>query len=386
MKDSATQKFAIRFGLGAIKAVGINAMEEVTKERNKNGKFKNIYDFAKRLDPKFINKKSIEALAKSGAFDDIHSNRHQIAESFDILSAYSNQENEVKSSNQMSFFGNVIDRENNPPLKNCKEWNKTERLQQEFEAFGFFLNDHPLDETKEELQKRGIVSSEKIISDKLEDGDLIKIAGIVISSKHRSSTRGRFAYLYLSDSYGVFEAMIFDEKLITESRGLIADGSRVIIECSVRKDDGGIRILVKKIINLEIFINEVKPREKPFEDISKTKNNYKKFNNKAYQKSPNKNFDSSQNNNYQQKIEEIKNKKFLKQVEITIKERDSIFSLKAFLQQKKAPQTFSEGSRVVIMVLGNKTTKIALSSFYLIDNDDILKIKNISKIIAVEGY
>ena len=53
---------------------------------------------------------------------------------------------------------------------------------------------------------------------------------------------------------------------------------------------------------------------------------------------------------------------------------------------KKAPQTFSEGSRVVIMVLGNKTTKIELSSFYLIDNDDILKIKNISKIIAVEGY
>jgi len=215
---------------------------------------------------------------------------------------------------------------------------------------------------------------------------LVKIAGIVISSKHRSSTRGRFAYLYLSDSYGVFEAMIFDEKLITESRDLIADGSRVIIECSIRKDDGGIRILVKKITNLETFINEVKPRDKPFEDISKTNNSYKKFNNKAYQKSPDKNLDSNQNNNYRQKIEEIKNKKFLKQVEITIKERDSIFSLKAFLQQKKAPQTFSEGSRVVIMVLGNKTTKIELSSFYLIDNDDILKIKNISKIIAVEGY
>lgn len=386
MNDSTIQKFAIRFGLGAIKAVGINAMEEVVKERKNNGKFKNIYDFAKRLDPKLINKKSIEALAKSGAFDDISSNRHQIAESFDILSAYSNQENEVKSSNQMSFFGNVIDKENNPPLKNCKEWNKAEKLQQEFEAFGFFLNDHPLDETKEELQKRGVVSSEKIISDKLEDGDLVKIAGIVISSKHRSSARGRFAYLYLSDSYGVFEAMIFDEKLITESRDLIADGSRVIIECSIRKDDGGIRILVKKITNLEIFINEVKPRDKPFEDISKTNNGYKKFNNKAYQKSPDKNFDSNQNNNYRQKIEEIKNKKFLKQVEITIKERDSIFSLKAFLQQKKAPQTFSEGSRVVVMVLGNKTTKIELSSFYLIDNEDILKIKNISKIIAVEGY
>ncbi len=381
------EKFAIRFGLGAIKAVGINAMEEVTKERKNNGKFKNIYDFAKRLDPKLINKKSIEALAKSGAFDEIHPNRHQISESFDILSAYSNQENEVKSSNQMSFFGNVIDKENNPPLKNCKEWNKTERLQQEFEAFGFFLNDHPLDETKEDLQKRGVISSEKIISDKLEDGDIVKIAGIVISSKHRSSARGRFAYLYLSDSYGVFEAMIFDEKLITESRDLISDGSRVIIECNIRKDEGGIRILVKKITDLEIFINEVKPKEKAFEDISKTNNNYKKFNNKTYQKSPeNKSFDSNQNNNYQQKIEDIRNKKFLKQVEITIKERECVFNLKAFLQQKKAPISFIEGSKVIIIVLGSRTTKIELSSLYLIDNNDILKIRNINKIIAVEGY
>ena len=80
------EKFAIRFGLGAIKAVGFNMMEVAIKEREARGKFRDLYDFTERLDPRSINKKSIEALAKAGAFDSLNDNRCQIAESFDILS------------------------------------------------------------------------------------------------------------------------------------------------------------------------------------------------------------------------------------------------------------------------------------------------------------
>ena len=85
--EEDNKKYAIRFGLGAIKAVGFNMIEEALKEREKNGKFKNIYDFSQRVDPKSINKKSIEALAKSGSFDSLSNNRRQISESFDVLSA-----------------------------------------------------------------------------------------------------------------------------------------------------------------------------------------------------------------------------------------------------------------------------------------------------------
>ena len=93
---------AIRFGLGAIKAVGFGTMEVVASERKENGDFKDVYDFAERLDPRSINKKSIEALAKAGAFDSLHKNRCQIAESFDVLSSYSTERKNAASSNQMS--------------------------------------------------------------------------------------------------------------------------------------------------------------------------------------------------------------------------------------------------------------------------------------------
>ncbi len=207
------EKFAIRFGLGAIKAVGFGMMENAIKERDENGKFKNIYDFAERLDPRSINKKSIEALSKAGAFDSLNKNRSQISESFDILSSYAAQQSEAASSNQMSLFGGLPEANKKPDLKKVEEWNRVERLQKEFEAFGFFLNEHPIDEFIPDLKKRGVIFSDKIERDELQDNNLVKMSGVVAGSKHRSGARGRFAYLTMSDPLGIFEAMIFDEAL-----------------------------------------------------------------------------------------------------------------------------------------------------------------------------
>ncbi len=102
---SAEEKYAIRFGLGAIKAVGFAAMEKAVVKRKEGGEFSDIYDFAKKMDAKAVNKKSVEALAKAGAFDKITNNRRQIFESFEILSAYSQQQESEVSSDQMNFFG-----------------------------------------------------------------------------------------------------------------------------------------------------------------------------------------------------------------------------------------------------------------------------------------
>ena len=77
------EKYAIRFGLGGIKAVGLGMMEAAVAERKSGGKFKDVHDFAIRMDAKAINKKSIEALAKSGSLDSIANNRRQIFESFE---------------------------------------------------------------------------------------------------------------------------------------------------------------------------------------------------------------------------------------------------------------------------------------------------------------
>ncbi len=396
MSQEPAHKFAIRFGLGAIKAVGFGMMENAIKVREDGGKFKDIYDFAERLDPRSVNKKSIEALAKAGAFDKLNPNRRQISESFDTLSSYSAQQSEAASSNQMSLFGGLPEANKKPELKKVENWNRIERLQKEFEAFGFFLNEHPIDEFIPDLKKRGTIFSDKLERDELQDNNLVKMAGVIAGSKHRSGPRGRFAYLTVSDPLGIFEAMIFDEALITNARDLLADGSMIVLECLIRKDDGGIRILVRDVKKLEDFIRITPAKNEDFEDIKQQparreynrggggdsnswKNNSEK---KTYEKKP----AASVDNSHQDKIEALKAKKVFSAVQIILKERDAVIGVKSLLSQRVAPKDFEKFTRVYFVVMrGGKVTKVELSEKYLLDNADVLRMRAIGGIIDVES-
>ncbi len=420
------QNYAIRFGLGAIKAVGFGMMEIAVNERKNAGKFKDVYDFVTRLDPKSINKKSIEALAKSGGFDDIANNRRQIFESFDVLSAYSHQTKDEASSSQMSMFGELLGGENlKPELKKVEDWSKVERLQKEFEAFGFFLNEHPLDDYVGELRKRGAVFCDKIERDEFEDNMLIKMAGVIAASKHRSGPRGRFAYLSISDPYGIFEAMIFDEALITKARDILVDGSSVVIECLVKKDEGGIRILVREVHKLDDFIKNTKPAAAAFEDIKKQpqrkfrrdgegggngsgggfggsggsggaggsgssgggfgggapKNggNFFKKDNSAAQ-------NEQALQQHQQRLANLEAKKIFSQIEILVKERDPIFNVKAALSRLIAPPAFARKTKVIFVVeMAGKKAVIELPEAYLLDENDVVRLRAIEKVIEVKA-
>lgn len=391
------EKFAIRFGLGAIKAVGFGVMETAIKEREKSGKFKNIYDFAERLDPRSINKKSIEALAKAGAFDSFTDNRRQISESFDTLSSYSAQQSEAASSNQMSLFGGLPEANKKPELKKVESWSRVERLQKEFEAFGFFLNEHPVDEFVSDLKKRGVVFSDKLERDEFEDNNLVKMSGVIAASKHRSGPRGRFAYLTISDPLGIFEAMIFDEALITSARDLLADGSMVTLECLIRKDDGGIRILVRDVKKLEDFIRITPARNEDFEDIKQQparrqysgqdrSSGFEKkssFENKSFAKKPT---ESSAIDSNQERIEALKTKKVFNSVQIIIKERDALISVKSLLSQRLAPKDFEKSTAVYFIVMrGGKVVKVVLPEKYLLDNADVSRLRAVEKVIDVEA-
>lgn len=379
---SEKEKYAIRFGLGAIKAVGLGMMENVVKERNENGKFKDIYNFAERIDPKSVNKKSIEALAKSGGFDAITKNRRQIFESFEILSSYANEKKEEALSNQMNLFGGVSEN-SKPKLKEVHDWNKQEKLQREFEAFDFFLNEHPIDDYLDQLKKRGVVFSDKIERDELENDNLIKMAGVVASSKHRSGSKGRFAYMTVSDPFGIYEVMIFDEEIITNARDLLIDGSMITIECLVKKDDGGVRILVRDVRKLEEFIKHTEAKKEAYEDIKKqVRRQYRGeggedrnhgHGENAAKKAPEVNF-------YQQRIDALKNKKIFKSVKIKINKREAIFSLKALLFAQIAPQDFDKTTKAFIVV---DNSQIELSQKFLLDEADIIRAKRIDGVVEI---
>jgi len=388
--QNSQEKFAIRFGLGAIKAVGFGMMQTAIKEREVNGKFVDIYDFAERLDSRSINKKSIEALAKAGAFQDLQKNRRQVAESFEILSAYSAQKTEAANSNQMSLFGGLPEANAKPELKKTQDWTKIERLQKEFEAFGYFLNEHPLDDNVSELKKRGVIFSDKLERDELEDGNLVKMAGVVAGSKHRSGPRGRFAYMTISDPYGIFEAMIFDESLITSARDILIDGSVIALECLIKKDDGGVRILIREVKKLEEFIQNTKSQDKDFEDIKKqpARNNYNRNANNnvdSYNQSPARSYEPKAQV-LQQQSEQVFVKKVLSKVEIIIKNRDPLFGIKSFLSQYPAPIGNEKFTKVFLIAAADKKiTKIELPQNYFLDETDISKLRRIEKIIDVES-
>ena len=395
MKQESQQKLAIRFGLGAIKAVGLGMTENAAKERMENDKFKDVYDFAERLDPRTINKKSIEALAKAGAFDSLHKNRRQISDSFDILSSYAAEKQEAAITNQMSLFGGLPEANINPELRKVEDWSKVERLQKEFEAFGFFLNEHPIDDHVPDLKKRGVIFSDKIEKGDIQDNSLVKISGVVASSKHRSSARGRFAYLTASDPVGIYEAMIFDEAIITNSRDILQNGSMILLECLIKKDEGGTRILVRDVKKLEDFIQDTKPQKEDFEDIKKQpsrKRNFKNgknFSSGEFSGQPSQDSIKQAENDskvYQEKIETLKSKKIFSFVQIIINDRDCVQNIKALLCQRVAPGNFEKFSKVhfSVMRLG-KVFKVELPEKYLLDNADVSRLMVIDKVIDVES-
>jgi DNA polymerase III alpha subunit len=373
MASDSTEKFAIRFGLAAIKAVGLNINNHIVEKRNAEGNFVDIYDFAKRIDNKFINKKSIEALAKSGSFDCLNIKRQQIAESFDILSAYSIASKEEANSNQLTFFA----QENRlPGLKKVADYQKQQKLQAEFEAFGFFLNEHPIDNYLSDLKKRGVVFADKLEDESLLDGSLLKMAGIITSSKHRSSGKGRFAYLYISDPFSIYEIMCYDENLITTKRDLLTEGSMLVFECLVKKDDGGTRILAKNIFRLNDFLQQIKPQEQEFADIrvikSKTDNRYKK----DFSAKP---AGNTQNNTFYPTATTPK-EEAIKALEISISNLKILLPLKTILAQKVSTNS-QEGVAIFLLADGKK---ILLAQKYQLNTTDIFRLQNLSAEIAIK--
>ena len=373
------EELAIRFGLGGIKAVGISMIEEMIKNRQQNNnKFKDIYDFAANAGTKAVNKKALEALAKSGSFDLIHPNRNQIVESVEVLCKYAAAKEEEKNSNQMSLFGSAKMSEENPSLKAFEDWDKEKKLQEEFKAFGFFLNEHPIDDFLEALGKRGVISSEDL--EEMDDGNIIKLAGVVAYSKHKSGPKGRYAYLTLSDPFGIYETAIFDEALITTHRDKMADGNSLVVECLIKKDQGGSRILVKSIERLEEFIKHTTPKKEIYRDIKKQEKrgefDWKKRNKEQQPKSD----AIVEEVEYKRKIAELKNKQIIKQISIFIDDRQNVLKLKSFLSQKLAPEEFDEFSKVCFIIKSEEPVKIDLGNKYLITKEDVEKIRLIAEV------
>ncbi|SJZ47281.1 DNA polymerase-3 subunit alpha [Enhydrobacter aerosaccus] len=244
-------KKAIRYALAAIKGVGREAMTRLAAERETNGPFKDLFDFAERLDQRVLNKRLVESLVKAGAFDTLNKNRAQTFGAIEALLRHSQATHEARGSNQNSLFGDDT-AQRRPQLPKVPDWAPMERLQQEFSAIGFYLSSHPLAAYERSLQRLGVVRAADLPA-LLARGTpgRIKLAGTVIDRMERVSAKGnRFAFVQCSDQSGAFELTCFSEVLSTK-RQLLEAGQAILVSADGRLDGEQVKLMAQSVEKLE---------------------------------------------------------------------------------------------------------------------------------------
>ena len=244
----------IRYALAAIKNVGEGAMSVLISERETNGTFKDLNDFISRLDSKAINKRSLENLVTSGALDCLNPNRKQMYESVGEIIRHSNSKQQERESDQIGLFGDTEVNVLSLPLSVTRDWSASERLKEEFNAVGFFLSAHPLDQYTKALKKLNVINySDLQLYGKT--GSLV-LAGLVISLKKRVSAKGnKYAFIQLSDPSASFELTIFSD-VLAKSEGLLVPGNNLLIDVAV-ENDSQFKLSVVRIRSLDNVIASI---------------------------------------------------------------------------------------------------------------------------------
>jgi DNA polymerase III subunit alpha len=258
----------IYYALAALKGVGPQAIEQIVEERRK-GLFTSLADFASRVSPRAINKRIIESLAAAGAFDTMEPNRARVFAGADAILAACQRSHEAATSGQNDMFGNAADAPT-IMLPNIEPWLPAERLRREYDAIGFFLSGHPLDDYATVL-KRLRVQSWAEFSRAVKTGATAgKVAATVVSRmERRTKTGNKMGIMGLSDPTGHFEAVLFSEGL-AQYRDVLEPGAAVLLQlgAELQGEDVRARVLhaeplddaaAKTQKGLRIFLRDTRP-------------------------------------------------------------------------------------------------------------------------------
>ncbi len=243
---------AVRYALAALKNVGETAMQALVAARRQGGPFKGLIDFAERVEPQVLNRRSLENLVKAGAFDRLEKNRARIVNGLDTLLRFAQLTQAERASSQVSLFGG--DRVAIPPpeLPKCEDWPPMERLNQEFGAVGFYLSAHPLDAYATLLDKLNVMpAADLVASARIGGVSRVKLAGIVVAMRERVGKTGkRYAFAEFSDATGSFEVTLFSETLAT-ARELLEQNQPLLLTVEVRAEDEQLRLTAQEVTSLD---------------------------------------------------------------------------------------------------------------------------------------
>ena len=247
------------YALGAIKNVGFEAISNVVEERENNGKFKSIADFIRRVNPKDINKLQLEGLVKAGAFDSLNKNRASLLKSIPNLIQKSKNFFDNKSLSQINLFDNSEENDLDI-LSKTDDWKFEDRLNKEFEAMGFFVSDHPLNQFSEIYNQYKILNFNEFFENKnLHEGNVL---ATVLKVQEKKTSKGlSYAIIKFSDLKGVFELFIFSE-ILERNRSILVEGKSLFLSLikNIDKDKKNLRVNIRNINLINDLLN--KPIEK----------------------------------------------------------------------------------------------------------------------------
>jgi DNA polymerase-3 subunit alpha len=257
---------AIRYGLAAIKGIGVASVNAITKARA-NGPFKSIFDFTERLDEGSINKRVLEGLVCSGAFDSIKPEgtatpewRSRLNAAGDIALARSARSRRAKALGQNDLFGGqdlpvhdpVVDLPPAPP------WTALEMLTAEKKSLGFYITGHPLDAHQETINQLGAITSAEVAQQ--ESGSRATVAGVVRDLQLKTTKKGdRFAIFRLEDQAGAIKCVLWPEPYRRNS-SLLTDEATILVNGRAEIDEGGATLMGDRVTELTQAVQQ-KARE-----------------------------------------------------------------------------------------------------------------------------
>ena len=254
------------YGLGAIKGVGEAAIEGIIEEREQGGRYRDLFEFCRRIDLRKANRRVLEALIRSGALDELGPNRATLMAQLPLAVKMAEQHGEMKAAGQDDLFGLSVDTgaastpASLPAAERMDDWDEDLRLTGEKETLGLYLTGHPILRYQDELRQMVTTS----IADLSLKGDEaggngrrgraqpVTVAGLVVGLRHTQTQRGRMAFVTLDDRTGRVEIAVFSD-LYQQYRDLLAADTILVVEGSLSVDEfsGGYRISADRLLDVE---------------------------------------------------------------------------------------------------------------------------------------
>ncbi|HET8706983.1 MAG TPA: OB-fold nucleic acid binding domain-containing protein, partial [Pseudomonadales bacterium] len=249
-KFTVDENGRVIYGLGAIKGLGEGPIESIVEARQQGGPFKDLFEFCRRVDMSRINRRSMDALIRSGAMDALGRRAVLMANVEEAIKA-AGQHSKNQSAGMLDLFGDVTEAPvETPSLVQVPDWSDDERLNGERDTLGLYLTGHPIDQFEQELSH---FTSSKIVDLKPTDrGNKTVIAGLVVAMRTMNSKRGgKMAFLTLDDRSGRVEVSVFGEVYEQNKAALEKDGV-VVVEGEASIDDfsGNMKMVARRLLSI----------------------------------------------------------------------------------------------------------------------------------------